>query len=190
MDDNRIEAIEKFLQDWKQKAFLYYTNLKKEMTDKKKEQHPITRENLSKLTVNSWSSVKKYSDEQIEKILNEIDTMPKYMIEKLLSNITYQEYKKWEKQHTKAELIICEKAYNDIELNKILDKEVISRRKKLIHQVEKKAGKIVDVSNLYWGLDAGINGTIIGELKTVKVETIYAGGYNIQCLHYRVLIKG
>lgn len=29
---------------------------------------------------------------------------------------------------------------------------------------------------------------IQGENGKCKIETIYAGGYNIQCLHYRVLV--
>lgn len=74
-------------------------------------------------------------------------------------------------------------------LDDILNKDVIAKKKKLISTVEKKAGKIIDVSELYIGVDGNINGSIKGELKTVSVNTIYAGGYNVQCLHYRILIK-
>ena len=74
-------------------------------------------------------------------------------------------------------------------LNHWLDREVEKRKLRLILQVVKKAGKIVDARGLRFGYDTGINGTIVGEKTTVDVETIMAGGYNIQCFHYRVLIK-
>ena len=74
-------------------------------------------------------------------------------------------------------------------LNEILDKEVVRKKKALIARVKKTAGTIVDASGLRIGVNSEINGTVDGEIKTVHVQTIYAGGYNIQCLHYRVLVK-
>jgi len=72
-------------------------------------------------------------------------------------------------------------------LDKALSKEVENRREDLIKRVEKKAGTIRDASGLYFsGVD--INGYIIGEKAKVEVRTITAGGYNIQRLHYRVLV--
>jgi hypothetical protein len=34
-----------------------------------------------------------------------------------------------------------------------------------------------------------INGIIQGTISNAKVRTITAGGYNIQCFHYRVLVN-
>ena len=76
-----------------------------------------------------------------------------------------------------------------VTLEAALDREVANRKAKLIARVEAKAGKIVDAGGLYMGHNRELNGLIIGEKKAVYVETIYAGGYNIQCLHYRVLVK-
>ena len=58
----------------------------------------------------------------------------------------------------------------------------------LINRVTKYIGEITDFSNLYLTGPA-INGIVIGERGKVHVETILAGGYNIQCLHNRVLVK-
>jgi len=46
----------------------------------------------------------------------------------------------------------------------------------------------VESTNLTIGVDGNVNGIIRGTNKTAKIETIWAGGYNIQCLHTRLLI--
>lgn len=63
----------------------------------------------------------------------------------------------------------------------------------LINRVSAKTGKITSYANLH--LDQNnqgfsiLNGYVIGENGTAKVESILAGGYNIQRLHIRVLVK-
>lgn len=63
------------------------------------------------------------------------------------------------------------------------------RRQELIERVTKVVGEIEDCSNLHFGRDDGINGIVKGKKASAKVNTIEAGGYNIQCYHYRVLVK-
>lgn len=65
----------------------------------------------------------------------------------------------------------------------------------LIKRVEKKVGTITDYSMLtvrsgnFTEGSGAINGIIKGEKRTVTVRSIHAGGYNIQRLHVRVLVK-
>lgn len=58
----------------------------------------------------------------------------------------------------------------------------------IIERTNKITGKITDASNLRIDAKQNINGYIIGERGKAKVETIGAGGYNIQCYHFRTLI--
>jgi len=58
----------------------------------------------------------------------------------------------------------------------------------LIDRVTKYVGQITDYSNLYL-TGPSINGIVEGERGRVRLETILAGGWNIQCLHNRVLVK-
>jgi len=74
-------------------------------------------------------------------------------------------------------------------LDKNLDREVKAKKINLIARIEKKAGVIFDASYLKIGVDGNLNGIVEGDIDKVTVTTIYAGGYNIQCLHYRVLVK-
>lgn len=58
----------------------------------------------------------------------------------------------------------------------------------LIDRVTKYIGQITDYSGLYL-TGPSINGIVEGERGRVRLETILAGGWNIQCLHNRVLVK-
>ena len=58
----------------------------------------------------------------------------------------------------------------------------------LIRRVTKKVGTITDYSDLTVRGPA-INGRITGDRGSTYVDTITAGGYNIQRLHYRVILR-
>lgn len=74
-------------------------------------------------------------------------------------------------------------------LDKMLSDEVRSKRLDLYYRCVNAVGVLTDVSGLAVGDNGSLNGHVIGEQGKANVETIYAGGYNIQCLHYRVLVK-
>lgn len=58
----------------------------------------------------------------------------------------------------------------------------------LMARIEKITGKIVDAEYLKIGPKGDLEGIIIGEKGKAKINTIGAGGYNIQCYHFRTLI--
>jgi len=74
-------------------------------------------------------------------------------------------------------------------LNKMLENEVIRKRIDLYKRCSAVVGVITDASRLYNGNNLSINGVVIGENCSANVRTIEAGGYNIQVLHYRVLVN-
>lgn len=82
-----------------------------------------------------------------------------------------------------------ERYIDEEELEKILLKDITSRYFQLIDQITKYTGKIQDASDLSIGNKGDLNGIITGEDGKAKVETISAGGYNIQCYHYRTLVN-
>lgn len=57
----------------------------------------------------------------------------------------------------------------------------------LVNRVEKKVGQII--SWKLWFASKALNGYVEGTKGSATIETIFAGGYNIQCLHQRVLVK-
>ena len=73
-------------------------------------------------------------------------------------------------------------------LGETLDKEMKAKYKDLVKRITSKVGNIVDASNLHIGAKGTIDGIVVGDKGKVRIETVYAGGYNIQCLHCRVLV--
>lgn len=185
----QIPAVEKFLADWKERAREYYRNLKEEARIEQNKEYEINEENLKFLKRLTYLDERKYSDEKIAKILAEVadENCPKIWKDRYKSEIQYQKYVAWQKKHTKIDMDMIERT--DEEIEKALDREVEAKRKNLIARVEDKVGEIKDAGGLYIGVNGELNGVVIGEKGKARVETIYAGGYNVQVLHYRVLVK-
>ena len=73
-------------------------------------------------------------------------------------------------------------------LNKDLDEEANRKYDFIIQRTNAIVGEITDASGLSVGAKGDLNGYIIGKKGRAKVQTIGAGGYNIQCFHFRTLI--
>ncbi len=74
-------------------------------------------------------------------------------------------------------------------LAKVLADEKIRKYEDLVNRITSIVGTIQDAKGLSIGNQNGeINGFVIGDKGKANVETISAGGYNIQCFHYRVLV--
>ena len=83
-------------------------------------------------------------------------------------------------------------SYDTLNLEKLekdLNREADAKYDKLLEQVISITGQITDVSNLKVGEKGELNGYVLGEKGKAKVQTIGAGGYNIQCFHFRTLVR-
>lgn len=69
-----------------------------------------------------------------------------------------------------------------------IDKNVNLKRESFIRRIEDEVGEIKE-ARLRIGIDGEINGVVIGANDSVEVETIGAGGWNVQRFHFRVLVK-
>ncbi len=70
-----------------------------------------------------------------------------------------------------------------------LEKEATRKYDFIIERTNAIVGTITDAGNLSIGEKEDLNGYIIGTKGTAKIQTIGAGGYNIQCFHFRTLIN-
>lgn len=102
------------------------------------------------------------------------------------------DYKEFSRNYTHTDMIFKNKNKSDEQIH---DDNVQSAENliiDLIYRVRKITGEITDWSDIRASSGTGsftvINGTVIGKEGIACVESITAGGYNIQRLHIRVLV--
>ena len=98
---------------------------------------------------------------------------------------------KWEIEWCKEDIEKTEEKIREAKENRRASTNLVEN---LITRIKEKAGEVIDYKGLYVTMGNGyegvvINGTVIGYKGTAVVESIRAGGYNIQRLHIRTLVK-
>lgn len=121
----------------------------------------------------------------------EINTInDKIRIHNYLRSLPYPEFNDYSKE---ANAIRADRTYwNEEKMREDVKRDIEDLVLNLMDRVEAKCGNIISTDNLR--IDAAkegcaINGWIEGDKGNARVESILAGGYNIQCLHVRVLVK-
>lgn len=160
-----------------------------------KYQKQLAAEEAKNATLNELpESIKTFKSELIER-WDRYDEWKKQTIREDMKKereMEYKDYKammheKWGRNYRDAAYISSE----DIHKSNVKDAENLILN--LINRVVERVGQITDTQYLRLDRDnAGysiINGRIIGTKGTVRIESIGAGGYNIQRYHIRVLVK-
>ena len=113
----------------------------------------------------------------------------KYQDEWKAYEAQYREYRKAfdEAWHFLYPYVECG-LFNGAKLRKELEQDKKAKYDDIIERTNVITGKITDASGLSVGDKGELNGLIKGERGMARVETIGAGGYNIQCFHFRTLI--
>lgn len=73
-------------------------------------------------------------------------------------------------------------------LKKDIEEEKFRKYDDIIERTNEIVGEITDASYLSVNQKGNLDGFILGSRGSAKVSTIDAGGYNIQCYHFRTLI--
>ena len=110
--------------------------------------------------------------------------------DRIQSDYRELDYKEFSKKYTHAEVVFKGKSDEQIHDDNVQSAENLIID--LIYRVRKITGEITDWSNICASAGTGgftvLNGTVIGKEGIACVESITAGGYNIQRLHIRVLV--
>lgn len=175
-DIPHIPALEDFLVQWKKKAADYYCREVKALAAHQQSRRDKMKEIESKYDFPSihWREI----DEEAKTIGMDSKSFNKAMKLRFTQDIF----------RLRLEGLPGELRFDRF-LDKMLSDEVRAKRLDLYSRCVNAVGVLTDVSGLSVGDNGSLNGRVVGEQGRAYVETIYAGGYNIQCLHYRVLVK-
>lgn len=171
-----VPAVEKFLSDWRTEAEGYYrkqvtaynqmlTDRNAKVKDIREKYHPDFLHRKEIETAEKEAGVDRKSFQEKVKLLFSQDVQ-----------ILHREGMPGSERFEAA---LC----------KMMDEEIRTKRIDLYHRCAAAVGVITDATDLSVGNNGSLNGCVVGEQGKAHVETIWAGGYNIQCLHYRVLVK-
>ena len=78
--------------------------------------------------------------------------------------------------------------FDNLKFKKELEQDKKAKYDDIVNRANKICGTIKDASGLSIGEKGELNGLVIGDRGRAYIETIGAGGYNIQCFHFRTLI--
>lgn len=167
-NEDKIEVLVEFLQNWRTKAYSWYIqNAQLYMT-----LHAKQREEFEK-----------HKAKEEKRLNTKLDWRQSHYLESVFNRHYYSKIAPLSRE------IAGYKEIDTAKLNKVLDDEVVAKYKDLVFRISAVVGEIQDVSGLSIGNKNGeINGIVKGTKGVAKIDTISAGGYNIQVFHYRVLV--
>lgn len=171
-----VTAIIEFLENWKVKVMEYYTERFARYLVALEEYYKKSSEHCDWFNHGGW---KQENAKQIE------EEYRKYRKE---FNRKWGEMERYELRKFNPETKQYDRVFNRDRLQKELDQEANAKYDDIIERTNAICGKITDARGLWVGNKGDLDGIVIGERGTAKVQTIGAGGYNIQCFHFRTLV--
>ena len=190
---NAPQILVDFLNKWKEETIKYYIqrridfieyekSLRKECLDARRE------------AANTLPELERYRGKELSDgdLLN---LYPWRVVDAFLKEreLDYHSVQKKLRQHTDyitTRLVeIMDEAERLEWLENIVEEEKQSKLIAIIEKINAVVGTITDASYLSIGMSGEINGVIEGTEGKATVETIGAGGYNIQRFHFRTLVK-
>ena len=171
-----VTAILEFLEDWKRKVMEYYTDKFARYLVAYEEYCAKIREHADWFNHGGWR----------QENAKEIDE--EYRKYRKAFSKRWGEMERYELREFNPETQQYDRVFNRDKLAKELEQEANAKYDDIIERTNAICGKITDARGLWVGNKGDLDGIIVGERGTAKVQTIGAGGYNIQCFHFRTLV--
>lgn len=196
LEANAPEILKEFLENWKQHAIDYYRQKRIRFIEYRKELRAAERAaRLEALqTLPSLERSRKLYEGRELSDCDLANLWPRKDVDEFLHERGLDYYQIQKKLQAKGDGIIFRmlEISNEQEreewLERTMEEEKRAKLLDLIGRIMSTVGTITDASALYIGPEGDINGYIVGTEGKAKIQTIGAGGYNIQCFHFRTLI--
>ena len=176
-NEDKIPVLVEFLENWKKHAREFYIENAKKYFDlcvdyqAAEDEYTSTLSDQQLLVRNKYKYISVFKDRYFASI------------ERLTYDIT-KIYKRYESRNPNdrwdRELVYDHYEVNEQLLDKVLEDEKKAKYKDLVARISAVAGTIQDCSDLHIAATGQLNGVVIGDKAHVNVETVGAGGYNIQ----------
>ena len=148
---------------------------------------------LKRIELEMLEALENLTPEQIErKEKREMEIALHNYIKNEMDNIQIPALESWLAMYKVAYIEMVEKYMDGWEKSEALrntDKAVRNQKMNILIRSFPVVGKLEDIQFGTIGMNGEFNGTVRGERGIANIRTIMAGGYNIQCLHYRVLVN-
>lgn len=201
INDAVPQVLKDFLESWKERAFEWYVGAYNKFIDFKASLR--REERLARLE--AFNTLPEYAEsrERHKKIWGDeepsdstlLNMYPGKPMEDFLKerDLDYKSIR--ERLAARSDGIIlkmCEfrdEGVRNTWLEKTLEEEKKAKLIDLFNRVSDICGPVTDATGLRVHASGDLGGNVIGEKGIAFVQTIGAGGYNIQCFHYRTLIR-
>ena len=190
------EILKDFLENWKQHAIGYYREKRIRFIEYR--EGLKAKERAARLeALQTLPSLEKYRELYKGRELTDYDLAnlwPRRDVDAFLSErgLEYHQIQKKLREAGDQITLRLLEIHNEDEreawLEKTMEEEKRAKLLDLIGRIMSTVGTITDAAALYIGPEGDINGIIVGTEGKAKIQTIGAGGYNIQCFHFRTLI--
>ena len=194
IQDNVPQVIKDFLLDWKKKVFNYYKDLQASYKEDRIQYYADLNRAYYDDIINNPEIIQ--NDRRRAQFEEHSEYDPDFNYEHLLwynerprCNKALITIERFDSKYDGFFRSYKSRSFDDDWLDKVLTEEMNDKLIDLMTRVSKVTGEIIDAQYLYIANDGNLNGYVIGKDGNATVETIGAGGYNIQRRHWRVLIK-
>ena len=196
LEANTPEILKDFLENWKQHAIGYYREKRIRFIEYRKDLK--AQERAARLealqTLPSLERARKLYEGREVTDYDLANLWPRKDVDEFLHERGLDYYQIQRKLKGEGDgvtfrlLEIHDEQEREAWLERTMEEEKRAKLLDLIGRIMSTVGTITDATALRIGPEGDINGYIEGTEGKAKIQTIGAGGYNIQCFHFRTLI--
>lgn len=196
IEDNAPQVIKDFLEEWKEMAYKWYVNKYNKYKEFKAELEKKHDTAIIEFVEGNPKDFERYlEDGKIKEYWrNDLINIRGRSLSAYLkeSKLDYLSIKRKREDFAGSTILYMDSIYNEKErlewLNKTLESDKQAKLLDMVYRITGTVGEITDASHLKINEKGNLDGIVIGKKGKAQIETIGAGGWNIQVFHYRTLI--